>query len=76
MFTYDEAGESLDVLLHDSQVCLHPLLLEGLPLDILDVPVDGVHNAVLRTALLIKLDAQVQEDELKDILLVFWQQMF
>ena len=71
IITGEKGSKSLEVLFDNVQVGLDSSLLLGLVFDAVDVVVDCLHDLVVLAGLLVELDAEVEEDELEDVLLVF-----
>lgn len=70
IITEKKGSKSFEVLFDNVEVGLDSSLLLGLVFDAIDVVVDRLHDFVVLARLLVKLDAEIEEDELKDVLFV------
>lgn len=74
--TYKKGRKSLEILFYNIEVSLDSTFLFGLIFGAIDVVVDCLHDFVVLAWFLIEFDAEIEEDELKNILFVFTAAIF
>lgn len=68
MGSQNKTKKSFQVLFHNIEVSLYTSFLIRLPLHIIDITIDSLHESVILAWLLIQLDNQIKEKKLKDVL--------